>query len=67
MNEQAILLTELKSGIGTITFNRPERKNSLSPELLFMLHNTLQEWSLSDEVRVVIITGGYGKGLFVGL
>jgi hypothetical protein len=26
MSKQAILLTELKSGIGTLTFNRPERK-----------------------------------------
>ena len=66
MNEQTILLTELKSGIGTITFNRPERKNSLSPELLLMLHNILQEWSLSDEVRVVVITGGSGKAFSSG-
>ncbi|MDI6741104.1 MAG: enoyl-CoA hydratase-related protein [Smithella sp.] len=66
MNAQAILLTELKSGIGTITFNRPERKNSFSPELLFMLHNILQEWRLSDEVRVVVITGGSGKAFSSG-
>jgi enoyl-CoA hydratase len=66
MNEQSILLTELKSGIGTITFNRLKRKNSLSPELLFMLHNTLQEWSKSDEVRVVVITGGTGKAFSSG-
>ena len=66
MNKQAILLTELKSGIGTLTFNRPERKNSLSPELLMMIHKTLKEWSTSDEVRVVVITGGTGKAFSSG-
>ena len=66
MNKQAILLTEVKSGIGTLTFNRPERKNSLSPELLMMIHKTLQEWRNSNEVRVVIITGGTGKAFSSG-
>jgi enoyl-CoA hydratase/carnithine racemase len=66
MNEQSILLTELKSGIGTITFNRPKQKNSLSPELLMMLHNKLKEWQTSDEVRVVVITGGTGKAFSSG-
>jgi len=66
MSEQAILLTEVKSGIGTITFNSPKRKNALSPKLLLMLHKTLQEWALSGEVRVVIITGGLGKAFSSG-
>jgi enoyl-CoA hydratase/carnithine racemase len=66
MNKQAILLTELKSGIGTLTFNRPQRKNSLSPELLMMIHNKLQEWSISNEVRVVVISGGTGKAFSSG-
>ncbi len=66
MSEQAILLTEVRSSIGTITFNRPERKNSMSPELLLMVHKTLQEWGLSDEVRVVVITGGSGKAFSSG-
>ena len=63
---QAILLTEIRSCIGTITFNRPERKNALSPELLLMVHKTLQEWGLSGEVRVVVITGGPGKAFSSG-
>jgi enoyl-CoA hydratase len=66
MDKQAILLTEVRSSIGTITFNRPERKNSMSPELLLMLHKTLQEWSVSDEVRVVVFTGGSGKAFSSG-
>ena len=63
---QAILLTEIRSCIGTITFNRTERKNALSPELLLMVHKTLQEWGLSGEVRVVVITGSPGKAFSSG-
>ena len=66
MNEQKILLTEVKSGVGTVTFNRQEKKNSLSPEMLFMLYGVLQKWSASDDVHVVVITGGSGKSFSAG-
>ena len=35
-------------------------------ELLLMVHKTLQEWGLSGEVRVVVITGGTGKAFSSG-
>jgi len=66
MTEQGILLTEIRNYVGTLTFNRPERKNALSPELLLMIHKTLEEWGLSDEVRVVVFTGGSGKAFSSG-
>lgn len=66
MNEQAILLTDVSSHVGTITFNRPERKNALSPELLLMIHATLSEWARTDEVRCVVMTGGGGKAFSSG-
>ncbi|MDT8272599.1 MAG: enoyl-CoA hydratase-related protein [Desulfomonilia bacterium] len=58
MTEESILLTEIRSHVGTLTFNRPQRKNALSLELLVAIHKTLQEWGARDEVRVVVITGG---------
>jgi len=66
MTEQGILLTEIRNYVGTLTFNRPERKNALSPELLLMIHKTLEGWGLSDEVRVVVFTGGSGKAFSSG-
>jgi enoyl-CoA hydratase len=66
MTEHSILMTETRSHVGTITINRPERKNALSPELLVMLHKTLQEWGQKEDVRVVIITGGFGKAFSSG-
>jgi enoyl-CoA hydratase len=66
MTDKAILLTEIRSCIGTITLNRTERKNALSPELLIIVYKTLQEWALSGEVRVVVITGGRGKAFSSG-
>lgn len=53
-----VILSEVRSHIGTITINRPERRNALSPEALFRVHETLRQWGSSDEVRCVVITGG---------
>jgi len=66
MAETEILLQEIKGNIGTLTFNRPERRNALSPELLIKLHLTLREWALQGAIRVVIITGGAGKAFSSG-
>ncbi|HDP24127.1 MAG TPA: enoyl-CoA hydratase [Deltaproteobacteria bacterium] len=66
MTEESILLTEIRSHVGTLTFNRPQRKNALSLELLVAIHRTLQEWGGRDEVRVVVITGGSTKAFSSG-
>lgn len=64
--EQDILLSRTEKYVGTLTFNRPERKNALSPELLWMIHKTLQEWGSSGEVRAVVVTGGTGRAFSSG-
>ena len=66
MSKTAILLSEVSSHVGTITLNRPARKNALSPELLLMIHSTLSEWARTEEVRCVVITGGSGKAFSSG-
>jgi len=58
MSEQPVLLTDVRSCVGTLTLNRPGRRNALSPELLLKIHETLSAWAQSDEVRCVVITGG---------
>lgn len=55
--ESNVLIKQRKGNIATLTFNRPERKNALSPELLVNLHLTLQEWEKEDTIRAVVITG----------
>lgn len=61
MTESATVLAGVESHIGTITLNRPERRNALSPEMLLTMHATLRDWAGTDEVRCVVVTGGKGK------
>lgn len=52
-----ILLVEKKDRMATLTINRPEKRNSLSPDLLIRIHQTLEEFVREDMVRVVVIRG----------
>ncbi|MEW6442494.1 MAG: enoyl-CoA hydratase-related protein [bacterium] len=61
MSETEVLKREVRGNVGTVVFNRPERKNALSPDMLVKLHLTLKEWAEGDAVRAVVVTGGEGK------
>jgi 2-(1,2-epoxy-1,2-dihydrophenyl)acetyl-CoA isomerase len=52
-----ILLTEREGGVLRLTLNRPERKNSVSPELRDELLAELEEARADEDVRCVVITG----------
>lgn len=54
---QEILLHEQKGYVATLTLNRPEKRNSLSPALLLRLAETLETLAQDDQVRAVVITG----------
>ncbi|SDP42229.1 Enoyl-CoA hydratase/isomerase [Klenkia soli] len=45
-------------GVGTITFDRPERRNALSLELFGALGDHLDAWRTDDDVAAVVLTGG---------
>jgi enoyl-CoA hydratase/carnithine racemase len=57
MEENEMLVQQRKGRVGTLIFNRPERQNALSPDLLVRLHLALQAWAEEGEVRAVVITG----------
>ncbi|MFT6216816.1 MAG: 2-(1,2-epoxy-1,2-dihydrophenyl)acetyl-CoA isomerase [Roseivirga sp.] len=48
---------EKKSGVATITLNRPEVYNALNNEITFELQSALKEVKKDDEIRVLVITG----------
>ncbi|GAB2960000.1 enoyl-CoA hydratase/isomerase family protein [Amycolatopsis acidiphila] len=48
----------VKNGVGTITFDRLDRRNALSVELMADLSDQLDEWAYDDEVAAVVLTGG---------
>ena len=50
------LLVTLEDGVKRITFNRPERRNSVDVETVELLHEAITR-SADDESKVVIITG----------
>ncbi len=57
MAKYATILTEVGGGVGTITLNRPEKRNALSTELFEELAQALQAWRRDDEVACVVIAG----------
>jgi 2-(1,2-epoxy-1,2-dihydrophenyl)acetyl-CoA isomerase len=63
MNEA--VLYEMNGGIATITLNRPEQLNSMSPDLLGGALTALEEASSNDAVRIVVLTGA-GRAFCAG-
>jgi enoyl-CoA hydratase/carnithine racemase len=66
MEPSEVLLKEIRGNVGTLTFNRPERRNAISPDMLVQIHMTLKEWAETDTVRAVVFTGGEGKAFSSG-
>lgn len=48
---------EVRDGVGTITLNRPDRRNALSDAMLEGLVSLLTAMEESDEVRAIVVTG----------
>ncbi|TCP51897.1 2-(1,2-epoxy-1,2-dihydrophenyl)acetyl-CoA isomerase [Tamaricihabitans halophyticus] len=47
----------IDGGVGTITLNRPARRNAMSPEMLVRLGDLLHLMDASDDVGCVVLTG----------
>ena len=54
------LRATVEEGVGTITMDRPERRNALSGEMLGALARTLASFETDDEVGCVVLTGAGG-------
>jgi trans-feruloyl-CoA hydratase/vanillin synthase len=55
-NYETLLVTR-ESGITTIAFNRPEKRNAMSPQLHEEMFDLLTELRYDTETRVVVLTG----------
>lgn len=61
------LLVEVADGVLTLTWNRPDALNSLTPELLTEAAGVVE--SIPDEVRLVVLTGNgraFSSGAAIG-
>ncbi len=60
------LLYEVRDNIGVITFNRPDRMNTITPKMLNALSERLLEADADRQVRVIVLTGA-GRAWCAGL
>ena len=61
-----VLLTDVTDRVGTITLNRPERRNALNGALIAALDNAVREMAADDGVKVVVLTGAAAEGAHGG-
>ncbi len=54
------LLARVEDGVAVLTFNRPERRNALSNEMLEALGAQLAAFDTDDDVGTVVLTGAGG-------
>lgn len=59
------LIRERTGRVGTLTINRPTKRNALTVAVLVELMQALEEWARGNEVRAVVITGA-GTRAFSG-
>ena len=64
--QNRLLRVHRENYMATITLNRPEKKNSLSPELVKILLQTLEELSADDTIRALVIRGAGDKAFCAG-
>jgi len=64
--ENSVLLVQKKEHICTLILNRPEKRNSLSVEMLVKLAETLDDLSQNDDIRTIIIRGAGEKAFCAG-
>ena len=57
MDAQYLLLS-VEERVATVTINRPDRGNSLSPDVLAEIEATFSELSDRQDVHVIVLTGG---------
>lgn len=57
MTDTDHLLVDITDGIATLTFNRPERLNALSPEMIQKGIDTLEQLAGDPQVGCIVVTG----------
>lgn len=57
MTESAVVISEIKDGVGLLRLNRPEALNALNSALMDQLSNFLIKYDDNNEVGCIVITG----------
>ncbi|MFA4837484.1 MAG: enoyl-CoA hydratase/isomerase family protein [Dehalococcoidia bacterium] len=59
------ILVEKKDGVATVTLNRPEKLNSMSPQLMSDMISAMKDIEEDEKIRAVIVTGA-GRAFCAG-
>ncbi len=65
-DNEPVILTEVTDRIGTITLNRPARRNALNGDLIAALDDAVRQMADDPEAKVVVLTGGAPEGAHGG-
>jgi enoyl-CoA hydratase/carnithine racemase len=60
------MLASVADGVGTVTFNQPEKRNAMSVEMWEGLGQILQGFAADPAIRVVVLTGAGDKAFVSG-
>lgn len=60
------ILTQLADGVATITLNRPDKLNALTPQMLSDVFAAVAQAGADPEARVIVVTGA-GRSFCAGL
>src|SRR5262245_62836678 len=52
-----VILTAVADRVATLTFNRPDKLNALSHDLIIGSIDCLKRWSLDPEIGAIVVTG----------
>lgn len=66
MADESVVLTDIRSGVATITINRPDKLNALSLAVRGQFVATLARLEENADVRVAIVTGAGEKAFVAG-
>ena len=59
------VLFAVENGVATLTFNRPEKLNALSAEMLAEIREVVDQVAKNPEIRVLLMTG-QGRAFIAG-
>lgn len=66
MSEVSLIEYAVSRNVATIRFNRPDKLNALTPEMLERFFNAVARAAADPQARVIVITGA-GRGFCAGL
>src|SRR5512139_2845943 len=64
--EEKLLIVEKKERVCTVIFNRPEKRNALTPLMLFQLADLLKSIQDEGEIRCLVLRGAGDKAFTAG-